>query len=90
MTLGVESGRFAAKMEVQCVTEFEAAEVISQLKQATARLRELIERESLKPNPADLSGVLASGTFYTEGLHAVGHWWIEDAFIDNVWSGGVD
>ena len=90
LTLGVEDERFTAKMEVQCVTEFEAAEVVSQLKQATATLRQMIERENLLPNPGDLSGVLASGTFYTQGLKAIGHWWIEDAFIDNVWSGGVN
>ena len=90
LTLGVEEGRFAAKMEVQCVTEFEAAEVVSQLKQATDTLRQMIGRENLLPNPADLSGVLASGTFSTQGLRAVGHWWIEDAFVDNVWSGGVN
>jgi len=90
LTLGMEEGRFAARMEVQCVTEFEAAEVVSQLKQATATLRQMVERENLVPNPADLSGVLASGTFYTEGLRAIGHWWIEDAFIENLWSGGVN
>jgi hypothetical protein len=90
LTFGVDEGRFVARMEVQCVTEGEAAEVVSQLKQATASLRQMIERENLLPNPADLSGVLASGTFSTQGLRAIGHWWVEDAFIENVWSGGVN
>jgi hypothetical protein len=90
LTLGLEEGRFAVRMEVQCVTEFEAAEVVSQLRQATTTLRQMIEREKVMPNPADLSGVLASGTFHAEGLRAMGRWWIDDAFIDNVWVGGVN
>ena len=90
LTLNAEDGRYAAKMEIQCTTEGEATEVAGQLRQATATLRDLIARENLKPNPADLSGVLASGEFRTEGVRAIGRWWIEDSFLDNVWSGGVN
>jgi hypothetical protein len=90
LTLGLEDSRFAVRMNVLCVTEGEAAEVVSQLTQATATLREMIRRENAVPNPADLSGVLASGEFRTEGVRAIGHWWIDDAFVDNVWRGGVN
>jgi hypothetical protein len=72
-------------MNILCVTEGEAAEIVSQLTQATAALR-----GNAATNPADLSGVLASGTFQTDGVRALGHWWIADAFVDNVWKGAVN
>jgi hypothetical protein len=90
LTLGMEDRRFAVRMNVLCVTEGEAAEIVSQLTQATNTLREMIRRENATPNPADLSGVLASGSFRVEGVRATGHWWIDDAFVDAVWRGGVN
>jgi hypothetical protein len=90
LTLGLEDHRFAIRMNILCVTEGEAAEVVSQLTQATKSLREMIRRENAEPNPADLSGVLASGTFRVDGVRATGHWWIDDAFVDNVWRGRVN
>jgi hypothetical protein len=44
----------------------------------------MIEREHQRPNPADLSGVLTSGTFHSDGSRVVGSWPIEHEFIQNL------
>jgi hypothetical protein len=36
--------------------------------------RKLLARENQKPNPADLSGLLASGEFSSDGLTVKGKW----------------
>jgi hypothetical protein len=41
----------------------------------------------MKPNPRDLSGVLASGTFRRDGLRVVGQWTIPRAFLEQVLAG---
>jgi hypothetical protein len=46
----------------------------------------MIEREHQKPNPVDLSGVLTSGTFRSEGRRVAGTWPIERAFIENLFA----
>lgn len=90
LTLGQDQGRIAVRMNVACLTEGEAAEVVSQLTQATTAFREMIRREGLDSSPGDFNSVLAGGTFRAEGLRAIGHWWIDDAFINNLWKGGVN
>ena len=89
LMLGTEDNRIAAQLDVDSHSGEEAATVVSQLAQATERLRQMIELEHQKPNPADLSGVLASGSFRAEGSHARGRWIIEDVFLDNVFSGAA-
>jgi hypothetical protein len=90
LTLGAAEGRLVANIEVLCQTEWEAKTVADQLMVATITMRDAIVREGMQPNPKDLSGVLTSGTFRAEGLIAKGQWQIEDAFVDNVLSGGVN
>jgi len=84
-----EGDRLAAKLDVLCRDEKDAAAMAAELTRATGLLRDLIQREHVTPNPADLSGVLTSGTFRGEGRRVVGHWPLERAFVENLLSGGA-
>jgi hypothetical protein len=88
LTFAPEGNRIAARLDVRCRNEQDAAQAAAQLTRATAMLREAIERERQKPNPADFSGVLTSGTFRSEGRRVRGYWPIERAFVSNVLGGG--
>jgi hypothetical protein len=84
-----EGDRLAAKLDVLCRDDQDAAAMAAELTRATGLLRDLIQREHVTPNPADFSGVLTSGTFRGEGRRVVGHWPIERAFVENLLSGGA-
>ena len=86
MTLSLvpEGDRLAAKMDIQCRDAQDAAAVAAQLTAATQLTLTMIQREHQKPNPADASGILTSGTFRSEGIHMFGQWPIERAFIQNL------
>ena len=88
LTFAPEAGRAAARLDVRCRNEQDAAEAAAQLTRATTMLRDAIEREHQKPNSADFSGVLTSGSFRSEGRWVHGYWPIERAFITNVLGGG--
>jgi hypothetical protein len=88
LELSVEGKGMGARLDVLCRDEKDAAQIAAQLSSTTLRLREMIERENQKPNPSDLSGVLTSGSFRTEGRHVIGHWPIERSFVENILSGG--
>ncbi len=82
-----EGHGLAAKLDVRCRDERDAADLASQLTRTTSLLREMMEKEHQKPNPADLSGVLTSGAFRNEGRRVLGYWPIERAFVQNVLGG---
>ena len=88
LTVAPEGQRLAARLDVRCGSEQDATAAAAALTSATGTLREAIEREHQKPNPADFSGVLTSGTFRSDGLRVYGFWPIERAFISNVLGGG--
>ena len=77
----------AARLDIRCRDERDAADLASQLTRTTSLLRETMERERQKPNPADLSGVLTSGVFRTEGRRVLGYWPIAPVFVQNVLGG---
>jgi hypothetical protein len=89
LSLGPDGPRFAARLTVRCRNAGDAAEVASQLSRTTAMLRDMIARERQTPNPADLSGVLTSGSFRNEGTRVLGYWPIERSFVENLLSGGT-
>jgi hypothetical protein len=86
LSLAPEGKQVAARMSVRCRTNRDAAELTSELSKATALLRTVIEREHRTPNPADLSGVLASGAFLSADARVMGYWRIEQAFFENLLS----
>jgi hypothetical protein len=82
-----EGQRLAARLNVLCRSEPDAADVTLQLQRVTNLLREMIARENQKPNPADLSGVLTAGSFRPDGRRVYGYWPIERVFVKNVLAG---
>ena len=87
LSFAPEGPRLAARLNVLCRSELDAADVALQLQRVTTVLREMIARENQKPNPADLSGVLTSGTFRPEGRRVYGYWPIERMFVENILAG---
>jgi hypothetical protein len=79
-----EGDRLAARLEVRCRNEQEAADLATQFTSTTELLRGMIEREHMKANPADFSGVLTSGVFHSEGARLLGSWPIERPFVQNL------
>jgi hypothetical protein len=86
LSLAPEGKQVAARMNVRCRTNQDATQLTSELSKATALLRAVIEREHRTPNPADLSGVLASGAFLSADARVMGYWRIDQAFFENLLS----
>jgi len=84
-----EGQGLAARLEVRCRDDRDAADLASQLTRTTNLLRETMERERQRPTPADLSGVLTSGVFRNDGRRVLGYWPIERAFVQSVLGPGV-
>ena len=89
LALSAAGSQLTARLDVRCHTGQEAEDIASQLTQATIKLREMIQREHQTPNPADLSGVLSSGSFRSEGRRVIGSWPIDRRFVENVLGGGL-
>lgn len=87
LTLAPDGQRLAAKLDVRCGDPHDAADIAGELSHATSLLREMIAREHQTPNPADFSGVLTSGSFWSQGDRVYGRWPIERAFIENLLGG---
>jgi len=81
-----EGRRLSARLDVLCRTEIDAADAALELTRVTQVLRQMIARENQVPNPADLSGVLAAGTFTTGGKRVYGYWPIERSFVENLFA----
>jgi hypothetical protein len=89
LSFSVDGRNLAAHLDVLCRDERAAMEIAGQLAAATARLRQMIELENHKPNPADLSGVLTSGTFRSQGRKVIGYWPIDRSFAISILGGGA-
>lgn len=87
LAVGPRPQGFTATLDLRCRTEQDASDAAESLDRATATLRSFLARENLKPNPRDLSGVLASGSFRRDGLRVVGQWIIPRVFLEQVLAG---
>jgi hypothetical protein len=79
-----EGQRISLRMDAVCRSSGAASALAGQLRDVTARLRELLARENQVPDPGDLSGVLAAGAFEQKELHVFGRWPIERAFLQDL------
>ena len=77
------------RLDVTCPSDAAASDLLVRLEGATNMLRKLIERENLKPNPGDLSGLLTSGSFRREARAVRGVWPLPKVFLETLASGGV-
>jgi len=87
LSLGVEEGRLEALLDVTCRSADEASVLSFQLGGVTRLLRSMIARENKTPNPKDLSGVLAAGSFRQEGTRVYGRWPIQREFLESLAAG---
>jgi hypothetical protein len=83
----MEGNRYAAKLNVRCSNDQDAVDIASQLSHSTTLLQQLIAREHVTPSPADLGGILSSGSFRSQGRRVFGYWPIERVFVDTALGG---
>jgi hypothetical protein len=79
-----EGTRISLRMNAACRSDADARSLAEQLREATARLREMLIREHQTPNPRDLSGVLAAGAFEQKELHVIGRWPMERSLLESL------
>ena len=87
LSIAPEGSRFVAKLDLRCNNEHDAASIAGDLTHATGLLKQLIEREHQQPSSADLTGVLAFGTFQSHGTRVEGRWPIERELLTTLLSG---
>jgi hypothetical protein len=83
-TVGPDSGNLQVSLQVTCHDVPTAEKLLVDFQNATGVLRSAIAREHQQPNPADLSGVLAGGTFHRDDRLVYGQWPISRAFVDSL------
>jgi hypothetical protein len=76
-------------MDAACRSAADARALVTELRDTTARLRDLIARENQTPNANDLSGVLAAGAFELKDAHVLGRWPIERSFLESLAGGAL-
>jgi hypothetical protein len=87
LSFAPDGQRLAAKLEVHCRSGQVASDLASELSRTTALLRQMMERDHQKADPAGLGGVLTRGTFRSDGARVLGDWPIEPAFLDTIFGG---
>jgi len=87
---GPQGTRMEVRLEAMCNSPAQAADLVKQYTQTTLLLNQMLERDHMKPNPNDLSGVLAAGVFTQQDQRVVGRWPIERGFIESLLSGKLD
>lgn len=79
---------FVLRMAVDWPDAEAAQENADELRETTELLRSMIARQNMTPNAADLSGVLTSGTFTSEGTQMTASWPISPEFFETLLSDG--
>jgi hypothetical protein len=87
LTFVPEGSHLAAQLAIRCNDEQHAVMVASQLASTTLILNQMLEREHQNPGPGDLAGILAKGTFRSEGQTVFGYWPVDRAFVETILSG---
>jgi hypothetical protein len=86
---GSSSQAFDLRMIVDSNTPEDAASLATQLSKVTELLKKMLERDKMKPNPADLSGVLVAGRFEAQQSRVSGQWTIDRSFLESLASGKI-
>ena len=74
-------------LDVTSPTESGAAELLDRLRGATDMLQKMLQRENLKANENDLSGLLSAGSFRREGRRVSGDWPLRRKLIEAIAGG---
>ena len=83
-TIGAKGDAFAARLEANCRTPQDAANLTGQLQALTTLLGGAIEREKKKPDARNLTGVLTAGQFHQSDRVVYGEWTLQKSFLDNL------
>ena len=86
---GPQGDRLQLRLEVACATPEAAADLVKQFSGVTGLLKSMIEREHMKPNPRDLSGLLVAGSFEQHQSTVIGTWPVERGFVEALASGQI-
>lgn len=89
LSLGPRADAFQAELRVTCTSPQQAVEIHSNLAQITDLLRKFLARAKQEPNPRDLAGVLAGGSFSHDGAVVRGVWPIEKVFLELLAEGNI-
>jgi hypothetical protein len=73
--------------DVSCADAASATSILTRLRAATSLLRSMLERNHQVPNPLDLSGLLAEGTFLQEGTHVKAFWPLRRTLLESIADG---
>jgi hypothetical protein len=80
---------FQLRLEAVCATPEVAELMTRRLSASTDLLKKMLDREHMKANPNDLSGVLTSGSFSQKNERVNGTWPIERGFLESLANGKV-
>ncbi|MGC4054168.1 MAG: hypothetical protein QM757_34210 [Paludibaculum sp.] len=84
LTAGIDGIGFALELNATCPEPLKAKEIAGRLTQMTEMFRKLLARENQTPNPADLSGLLASGEFAADGTAVKGKWPLSKVLLNSM------
>jgi hypothetical protein len=78
------------RMTVDCAAPDDAVKMAAQFSSVTDLLKKMLERDTLKPAPTDLSSVLLAGRFEAQKDQVIGTWPIDRKFIESLVSGKAE
>jgi hypothetical protein len=81
---GVEANSFVLRLDAQCKTTQDAANLTGQLKTYTSIFKAALGREKKEPDPKDLSGILTAGQFHQSDRAVYGEWTLQKSFLDHL------
>ncbi len=87
LAMGPLDGAFEISLDAACASAGDAARIAGDLETATTTLRKLVAGENRTPNPAELSGVLAAGSFSANNRRVAGRWRVERVFLEAIAGG---
>ena len=82
-----EGQRLAAKLTVICRSSEDARKVADDLMKKTEILRSMIAHAHANPGPLDMAGVVAAGSFQTNGRRVFGYWPMDPKFVERLLGG---
>ena len=87
LSLAGSGARMEVLLDATCRSAQDASTLAFQLEGLTRLLKAMIAREKQTPNPGDLSGVLAAGSFRQVDRQVLGRWPVERAFLESILGG---
>jgi hypothetical protein len=85
-----KSGELEIRLDALCETVAIAEQIVNRLTIATDLLNKMLQREKMKANPHDLSGLLTAGIFKQQDKRVTGHWPLDRGFVESLASGKVE